>query len=66
MMYLKYHNSLKDFISELILDHLKTISFLHGLSHRPEMYLLGETSSQIGHELDDRARAELVEEYFSR
>ena len=30
------------------------------------MYLLGETSSQIGHELDDRARAELVEEYFSR
>ena len=35
-------------------------------TYRPEMYLLGETSSQIGHELDDRARAELVEEYFSR
>ena len=33
--------------------------------HRPEMYLLGETSSQIGLEMDDRARMELVEEYFS-
>ena len=29
------------------------------------MYLLGETSSQIGLEMDERARAELVEEYFS-
>ena len=29
------------------------------------MYLLGDTSSQIGLEMDDRARAELVEEYFS-
>ena len=29
------------------------------------MYLLGETSSQIGMEMDERARAELVEEYFS-
>ena len=38
----------------------------HNYNFRPEMYLLGETSSQIGHELDDRARAELVEEYFSR
>ena len=35
------------------------------LFSRPEMYLLGETSSQIGLEMDDRARAELVEEYFS-
>ena len=35
------------------------------LFNRPEMYLLGETSSQIGLEMDDRARAELVEEYFS-
>ena len=33
--------------------------------NRPEMYLLGETSSQIGLEMDDRARIELVEEYFS-
>ena len=33
--------------------------------HRPEMYLLGQTSSQIGLEMDDRARMELVEEYFS-
>ena len=32
---------------------------------RPEMYLLGETSSQIGLEMDDRARAELIEEYFA-
>ncbi len=29
------------------------------------MYLLGDTSSQIGHEMEDRARMELVEEYFS-
>jgi hypothetical protein len=29
------------------------------------MYLLGDTSSQIGTEMEDRARAELVEEYFS-
>ena len=35
------------------------------LFSRPEMYLLGETSSQIGLEMDDRARVELVEEYFS-
>ena len=35
------------------------------LFSRPEVYLLGETSSQIGHEMEERARAELVEEYFS-
>ncbi len=29
------------------------------------MYLLGDTSSQIGSEMEDRARAELVEEFFS-
>ena len=32
---------------------------------RPELYLLGDTSSQIGTDMEDRARAELVEEYFS-
>lgn len=35
------------------------------LSFRPELYLLGDTSSQIGTDMEDRARAELVEEYFS-
>lgn len=34
-------------------------------SFRPELYLLGDTSSQIGTDMEDRARAELVEEYFS-
>ena len=29
------------------------------------MYLLGDTSSQRGTEMEDRARAELIEEYFS-
>ena len=29
------------------------------------MYLLGDASSQVGTEMDDRSRAELVEEYFS-
>jgi len=38
---------------------------VHDIFSRPEMYLLGETSSQIGLEMDERARAELVEEYFS-
>lgn len=32
---------------------------------RPEMYLLGDASSQCGTEMDDRSRAELVEEFFS-
>ena len=40
-----------------------TIHFLP--SFRPELYLLGDTSSQIGTDMEDRARAELVEEYFS-
>jgi hypothetical protein len=29
------------------------------------MYLLGDASSQCGTEMDDRSRAELVEEFFS-
>ena len=52
----------KFWITQKIPDRLFVIIW----DFRPEMYLLGETSSQIGHELDDRARAELVEEYFSR
>jgi len=32
---------------------------------RPESYLLSGTSSQLGADMEDRARAELVEEFFS-
>lgn len=38
---------------------------VYDLFNRPELYLLGDTSSQIGTKMEERARSELIEEYFS-